>query len=280
MSEILSIRIMKRADEGLGGVWLPLPSTEEQLKAVLNEIGMKEAAQRDILISDYRTTLSVLDNTSLITNTNLNELNFLAARLAELDPIQLEKLEAVGESLYHLNSIAKMIDFTYNTDYYVLTPGVHNAEDLGRYCLSHADETEVPEDWQGGNDPAALGKHISETEKGAFTSHGYLNLSGDEWKEQYRAGDIPARYRIFNYLAAAEMSVEGNYNQIDGVINNEGPRRADLTDGQTYDEIEELAPETLRDKDKPSIIGQLKEAKENVAPANPAKDKKPHDLDL
>ena len=280
MSEILSIRIMKRADEGLGGVWLPLPSTEEQLKAVLNEIGMKEAAQRDILISDYRTTLSVLDNTSLIASTNLNELNFLAARLAELDPIQLEKLEAVGESPYHLNSIAKMIDYTYNTDYYVLTPGVHNAEDLGRYCLSHADETEVPEDWQGGNDPVALGKHISETEKGAFTSHGYLNLSGDEWKEQYRAGDIPARYRIFNYLAAAEMSVEGNYNQIDGVINNEGPRRADLTDGQTYDEIEELAPETLRDKDKPSIIGQLKEAKENVAPANPAKDKKPHDLDL
>ena len=280
MSEILSIRIMKRADEGLGGVWLPLPSTEEQLKAVLNEIGMKEAAQRDILISDYRTTLSVLDNTHFITSTNLNELNFLAARLAELDPIQLEKLEAVGESPYHLNSIAKMIDFTYNTDYYVLTPGVHNAEDLGRYCLSHADETEVPEDWQGGNDPAALGKHISETEKGVFTSHGYLNLSGDEWKEQYRAGDIPARYRIFNYLAAAEMSVEGNYNQIDGVINNEGPRRADLTDGQTYDEIEELAPETLRDKDKPSILEQLKEAKGDAAQPGQAREKKPHDLDL
>ena len=280
MSEILSIRIMKRADEGLGGVWLPLPSTEEQLKAVLNEIGMKEAAQRDILISDYRTTLSVLDNTHFITSTNLNELNFLAARLAELDPIQLEKLEAVGESPYHLNSIAKMIDYTYNTDYYVLTPGVHNAEDLGRYCLSHADETEVPEDWQGGNDPAALGKHISETEKGAFTSHGYLNLSGDEWKEQYRAGDIPARYRIFNYLAAAEMSVEGNYNQIDGVINNEGPRRADLTDGQTHEEIAELAPETLRDKDKPSILEQLKEAKGDAAQPGQAREKKPHDLDL
>ena len=280
MSEILSIRIMKRADEGLGGVWLPLPSTEEQLKAVLNEIGMKEAAQRDILISDYRTSLSVLDNTHFITSTNLNELNFLAARLAELDPIQLEKLEAVGESPYHLNSIAKMIDYTYNTDYYVLTPGVHNAEDLGRYCLSHADETEVPGDWQGGNDPAALGKHISETEKGVFTSHGYLNLSGDEWKEQYRAGDIPARYRIFNYLAAAEMSVEGNYNQIDGVINNEGPRRADLTDGQTYDEIEELAPETLRDKDKPSILEQLKEAKGDAAQPGQAREKKPHDLDL
>ena len=27
-----------------------------------------------------------------------------------------------------------------------------------------------------------------------------------------------------NYLAAAEMSMEGNYNQIDGVINNEAPK--------------------------------------------------------
>ncbi|MDE6455085.1 MAG: DUF4316 domain-containing protein, partial [Dysosmobacter sp.] len=27
-----------------------------------------------------------------------------------------------------------------------------------------------------------------------------------------------------NYLATAEMSVEGNYNQIDGIINNEAPK--------------------------------------------------------
>ena len=280
MSEILSIRIMKRADEGLGGVWLPLPSTEEQLKAVLNEIGMKEAAQRDILISDYRTSLSILDNTSFVSNTDLNELNYLAARLADLDPADLETLEAVGESPYHLNSIAKMIDFTYNTDYYVLTTGVHDAEDLGRHCLYNSGQIQMPEEWKSAVDPEALGKRIAEVENGAFTSHGYLNLSGDEWKEQYRAGDIPARYRIFNYLAAAEMSVEGNYNQIDGVINNEGPRRADLTDGQTHDEIEELAPETLRDKDKPSILEQLKEAKGDAAQPGQAREKKPHDLDL
>lgn len=27
-----------------------------------------------------------------------------------------------------------------------------------------------------------------------------------------------------NHLAAAEMSIEGNYNQIDGIINNEPPK--------------------------------------------------------
>lgn len=33
-----------------------------------------------------------------------------------------------------------------------------------------------------------------------------------------------------NYLAAAEMSTEDNYNQIDGVINNKSPKRSVLDD--------------------------------------------------
>ena len=55
------------------------------------------------------------------------------------------------------------------------------------------------------------------------------------------------------------MSKEQNYNMIDGVINNEKPR-LDLTDGQTYEEIMELAPETLP-TEKPSVIEQIREAK-------------------
>lgn len=33
-----------------------------------------------------------------------------------------------------------------------------------------------------------------------------------------------------NYLAAAEMSTEDNYNQIDGVINNKSPQKSVLDD--------------------------------------------------
>ena len=33
-----------------------------------------------------------------------------------------------------------------------------------------------------------------------------------------------------NHLAAAEMSVEGNYNQIDGIINNEAPKPSSVLD--------------------------------------------------
>ena len=70
-----------------------------------------------------------------------------------------------------------------------------------------------------------------------------------------------------NYLKTAEMSTEQNYNQLDGIINNTAQPKADLTDGQSLEEIKELAPETLAKSEKPSVIGQLKETKE--APKKP-----------
>ena len=63
-----------------------------------------------------------------------------------------------------------------------------------------------------------------------------------------------------NYLRNAELYEEGqtgNYNMLDGRLNNEPPVRPDLTDGQTYEEIRELAPETLPDE-KPSLMERLK----------------------
>ena len=44
---------------------------------------------------------------------------------------------------------------------------------------------------------------------------------------------------------------------LDGQINNEPPEKPDLTDGQTYEEIRELAPESLPGE-KPSVLELLK----------------------
>jgi len=74
---------------------------------------------------------------------------------------------------------------------------------------------------------------------------------------------------IPNPLAAAEMSTEQNYNMIDGLRNNTAVPRADLTDGQTFYELRELAPETLA-AEKPSVLEQIKEAKDAPRPKNEA----------
>lgn len=40
----------------------------------------------------------------------------------------------------------------------------------------------------------------------------------------YMANEQDKAVQPGDHLAAAEMSVEGNYNQIDGIINNEAPK--------------------------------------------------------
>ena len=76
---------------------------------------------------------------------------------------------------------------------------------------------------------------------------------------------------IPNSLAAVEMSTEQNYNMIDGLRNNEAVPPADLTDGQTHDELRELAPETLPGpKGKPSLLEQVDKIKSELPPHTPS----------
>jgi hypothetical protein len=75
-----------------------------------------------------------------------------------------------------------------------------------------------------------------------------------------------------NHLAAVEMSTEQNYNMIDGLRNNLASPRPDLTDGQTHEEIKELAPGTLPEE-KPSVLDQIRSAQKMPKP--PRKDKAP-----
>ncbi len=62
-----------------------------------------------------------------------------------------------------------------------------------------------------------------------------------------------------NPLKNAEMALEGNYNQIDGVINNEKPQ-FDLTDGQSYEDLRELTPDSLPEE-RLSVMERLSQAK-------------------
>ncbi|MDL2272950.1 DUF3849 domain-containing protein [Oscillospiraceae bacterium OttesenSCG-928-G22] len=68
---------------------------------------------------------------------------------------------------------------------------------------------------------------------------------------EYMTDNPHLKVVVDNPLAAAEMSTEQNYNQIDGLRNNMAAPKADLTDGQTLEEIKELAPEMLPVEEKP-----------------------------
>ena len=65
-----------------------------------------------------------------------------------------------------------------------------------------------------------------------------------------RVADYAETHRITDKplpTADAELDVEQNYNMLDGVQNNIAVPKPDLTDGQTHEELLELAPEMVDD---------------------------------
>lgn len=264
-------------ESGKNSTWLALPATAEELNKALLNIG---ALDKDYAITTCRTPLDISLDKAVIGG-DINTVNYLAARLAELPQGQLNKLAAVTETPGTIDTIERMIDFTYNIDFFVLIPNIQNAEDLARYYIFESGLVQMPHEWKNGIDLYAFGTNLEEQEKGLYTQKGYLLPSGDQWQKMFeKTGVVPPEYRIDNYLKNAEMSTEQNYNQIDGIINNEGPRATDLTDGQTHEEIQKLAPETLPKTEKPSILDELKKAQESIDKADTSSEKKPPDIDL
>src|SRR5699024_11247750 len=77
---------------------------------------------------------------------DVDELNFLAARLEQLDPAEVGKLNAALQQKNGLANIGQVIDFTYNVDFYVHIPEVHNYHDLGDYYLNQSGMVQMPEE--------------------------------------------------------------------------------------------------------------------------------------
>ncbi len=344
--------VLTRGDES---AWLPLPATADELADTLAQIG---GADAPCSIVDFRAAIDAPYESlhGMIVGGDLNEVNYLAARLAELPKDERSILAALMESPAQITGLPQLIDFTYNPEYFILTPGIYNAENLGHHELYESQQIQMPEAWKSAVDHHALGKQIAEAERGVFTSRGYINRSGEEWQKVFEnTRVVPAEYRIVNdtisavfdvqtemqrlkdagismgdiaeeldyrdragdnsrwndnlceyngdelsqieaawqeqdnYLATVEKTAEANYNQIDGILNNAPPRRADLTDGQTHDEIAELVPEaaqppkdnvneherqfmcsSTRLRSKPSILGRLAAAVKEAAEQNGA----------
>jgi hypothetical protein len=118
---------------------------------------------------------------SLIVGSNVEMADLLVKRLSTLSQVQIEKLEAVMQSETRFNTIEQLIDFTYNTDYFVLIPNIHNTEELARYYIYESGMIEMPDEWKNGIELLTFGANLEKCEKGSYTDRGYLLLSGDPW---------------------------------------------------------------------------------------------------
>ena len=205
MSELFSIQLQNRQQQGGDGVWLDLPTTTEQVQAALRQIGISSDNPQGLFISGYfaeeEKRFAIPYN--MVLASNVDELNFLASRLETLSAGERAELNAALQAPQsELFSIGRITDFPENVDYYVHLPDVTGTGQLGDYYLNRSGMVDMPEEWKGGIDTAQFGRYVAQQEQGAFTQYGYLVKSGDVWQKVHEGQPVPEEYRVLSFPAS------------------------------------------------------------------------------
>ena len=203
-----------------------MPTTTEQLQAALRQIGISTDNPQDFFINGYsypegqRLALPY----DMVLAADVDELNFLAARLGQLDAAEIAELNAALQNPKGgFASIGQIIDFTENADYYVHLPDVHTAAALGDYYLNRSGMVDMPQEWKSGIDTTQFGRYIAQQEQGAFTEYGYIVKSGDKWQRVHEGQPVPEEYRVMAFPQPEVMRDEIKTRQA-SVLTAEAPQ--------------------------------------------------------
>ena len=184
-----------------GGYWLSMPATKEQLHEAMQSVGITADNPQEFFIHGYsdREDRHIALPYDMVCAAQVDELNFLAARLENLGASGIAALNAATQRKNGFENIGQLIDFTYNEDFFVHIPEVHNPRELGDYYLNKSGMVQMPAEWKNSIDLIAFGRNAAAQEKGSFTEYGYLVESGDEWEKHFEGRDVPEEYRIMSY---------------------------------------------------------------------------------
>ena len=204
VNEVFSIQVHNRQlfEQGKQGVWLDLPTTTEKLQAALRDVGITSDNPQDFFINGFSCPEDrhLAIPYDMVLAADVDELNFLAARLETLDAAALAELNAALQNPKGgFETIGQIIDYADNVDYFVHLPDVRTPGQLGDYYLNRSGMVDMPQEWKAGIDTAQFGRHISQQEQGAFTEYGYIVKSGDEWQRVHEGQPVPEEYRVMSY---------------------------------------------------------------------------------
>ena len=181
----------------LTGATLNFPTTTEQVQAALRKIGVDGVRYDEIIILDYSIGIKGVAQ-ALGQFTHINELNYLASRLSELDPEELLKFTAAIAHGEYASSPEDLINLTHNLDRYELYP-VQNAEEYGLWLVDELLALEVPEQVRDYFDFEAYGEATAINEGGTFTLHGYMLAGPEPFQKVYDGQNIQEQYKVFRY---------------------------------------------------------------------------------
>ena len=200
----------------LVGEWVKFPTTADEIKAVFDRIGIGQkddfgCPYEEWFITDYDCYVDGLYD-KLGEYANLDELNYLASKLDNMDKYEYNQFCAAMEVGDHTGSLQDIINLTENLDCYDVYPNIEDHEDLGRYYIEELDMMQVPEHLKDYIDYEAYGRDIAIEEGGNFTEFGYVRDTGDRFYEEYDGNpeNIPEEYRVKAYELDEEKLSEAD----------------------------------------------------------------------
>ena len=189
----------------LVGEWVKFPTTADELKKVFERIGIGSADDfgqpyEEWFITDYDCYVGGLYD-KLGEYANLDELNYLAAKLDDMDRSEYNQFLAAMEMGEHTGSIQDLINLTENLDCYDVYPDIEDHDDLGRYYIDELEAMQVPDHLRNYIDYEAYGRDVAIEEGGEFTEFGYVRDTGSRFVEVYDGDreNIPEEYRVMNF---------------------------------------------------------------------------------
>ena len=188
------------------GEWVKFPITAEKMKEVFKRIGIGQKDEfgcvyEEWFITDYDCYVDGLYD-KLGEYENLDELNYLAAKLDDMDDWDFERFQAAMELGDDCNSVQEIINLTDNLDAFSVLSCIHNDYDLGWYWIEESGcyTTDNLGTLQNYIDYESFGRDIRLEEGGCFTSQGYVYNDGSSIHEYYESReDIPDEYRVMNF---------------------------------------------------------------------------------
>lgn len=181
------------------GKWVGFPLTAEEMQHVLESIDIgKErdgVVYEEYFITDFEDHVGAQSIGNIAGEyPSLNELNYLAKQIDELDESELSVFMAVMEA-DSFSSIKDLINLTNNLDNYILLSDIEDEFDLGKAV---AENYEIPDGLENYIDYEGLGRDASLNDIGSFTAYGYLTCGSSEMTLIYdgTSENIPEEYRV------------------------------------------------------------------------------------
>jgi len=206
MSEQFSILIDSRSrfETGEpGGVWLPMPTTTEQLHAAMESVGITADNPQDFFINGYSSTEDCPFDLplSVIQSASMDELNYFGKLLEMQSDGDKDKFAAAVTHGEYAGSMKDLINLAQNLDCYWLYPTVRSEEDYGYYLIDELDELELPEEAKKYFKYEEYGRDAVSKDKGQFTEQGYIYNNQNTFTEWYRGteNEIPKEYRVMSF---------------------------------------------------------------------------------